>query len=85
MVVVIPKLNNEGVPNICKPTKLEEHMVYKYRSGNNDGILALKNKEAKWDSALKAYVQNFFGRITMPSIKNFQLINPENGLIFNKF
>lgn len=37
----------------------------------------LKSKEPVWNKRLKHYVLNFNGRARIPSIKNFQLIDPE--------
>lgn len=36
------------------------------------------NKPPKWNDAVGAYVLNFNGRVTMASVKNFQLVNPED-------
>lgn len=61
--------------------KKEDHLVHQYRCGNTERMMILRNKAPTWNSALNAYVLNFFGRVTMPSVKNFQLVDPENGSI----
>jgi hypothetical protein len=35
--------------------------------------LLLRNKSPKWNEQLNAYCLNFHGRVTQPSVKNFQL------------
>ena len=35
------------------------------------------NKPPRWNDQVGAYVLNFNGRVTMASVKNFQLIHPE--------
>lgn len=47
-----------------------------------DGVVHMRNKEPKWNEAVNAYVLNFNGRVTMASVKNFQLVQvggPMNG------
>ena len=39
------------------------------------GTLALRNKPPKWNPQLGAYCLNFKGRVTQPSVKNFQLVS----------
>ena len=35
------------------------------------------NKPPLWNENVGAYVLNFYGRVTMASVKNFQLVDPE--------
>lgn len=57
-------------------------------SGPLDGIpregsssLVLKNKAPRWHDQLKCWCLNFHGRVTVASVKNFQLVaSPEDGL-----
>jgi tubby-related protein 1 len=37
----------------------------------------LINKPPRWNDQVGAYVLNFNGRVTMASVKNFQLVDPE--------
>lgn len=37
----------------------------------------LINKPPRWNEQVGAYVLNFNGRVTMASVKNFQLVDPE--------
>ncbi|KAE9591408.1 hypothetical protein Lal_00038985 [Lupinus albus] len=46
----------------------------------NDGGLVLKNKAPRWHEQLQCWCLNFHGRVTIASVKNFQLVaSPENG------
>ena len=64
-------------------------MLPKFKSGMRGNMIWLINKPPTWNMgsfmhlltqiALEAYVLNFSGRVTMPSVKNFQLINPDDG------
>eukprot|EP00756_Hemistasia_phaeocysticola_P022683 Hpha_TRINITY_DN15848_c4_g22::TRINITY_DN15848_c4_g22_i1::g.189060::m.189060 len=47
-------------------------------------IMKLENKKPSWNDELRAYVLNFDGRVTVASVKNFQLVdvrNPEKVLV----
>ncbi|XP_010545048.1 PREDICTED: tubby-like F-box protein 3 isoform X2 [Tarenaya hassleriana] len=45
-----------------------------------EGVLILKNKAPRWHEQLQCWCLNFNGRVTVASIKNFQLVaTPENG------
>jgi tubby-related protein 1 len=38
-------------------------------------LVVLKNKSPKWNEVANAYVLNFNGRVTQPSVKNFQIVS----------
>lgn len=42
--------------------------------GGKDGPLVLKNKPPRWHEQLQCWCLNFRGRVTVASVKNFQLI-----------
>ncbi|XP_004486067.1 tubby-like F-box protein 3 [Cicer arietinum] len=45
-----------------------------------DGKLVLKNKAPRWHEQLQCWCLNFHGRVTVASVKNFQLVaSAENG------
>ncbi|XVF28417.1 hypothetical protein REPUB_Repub15cG0027700 [Reevesia pubescens] len=49
-------------------------------SGQKDGALVLRNKSPRWHEQLQCWCLNFHGRVTVASVKNFQLVaSPENG------
>ncbi|VFQ61117.1 unnamed protein product [Cuscuta campestris] len=46
------------------------------------GSLVLKNKAPRWHEQLQCWCLNFHGRVTVASVKNFQLVaSPENGAV----
>lgn len=46
-----------------------------------DGSLVLRNKAPRWHEQLQCWCLNFHGRVTVASVKNFQLVaSPENGV-----
>lgn len=50
-------------------------------SGPKEELLVLKNKSPRWHEQLQCWCLNFNGRVTVASVKNFQLVaSPENGV-----
>lgn len=48
---------------------------------DQDGMLVLKNKAPRWHEQLQCWCLNFNGRVTVASVKNFQLVaSVENGV-----
>ncbi|KAE8697840.1 Tubby-like F-box protein 11 [Hibiscus syriacus] len=58
-----------------------ENFLSKPFSGQKDGgALALRNKSPRWHEQLQCWCLNFHGRVTVASVKNFQLVaSPDNG------
>lgn len=47
----------------------------------NEGTLVLRNKSPRWHEHLQCWCLNFNGRVTVASVKNFQLVaSPKNGV-----
>lgn len=48
--------------------------------GQGEGLLVMRNKAPRWHEQLQCWCLNFNGRVTVASVKNFQLVaSPENG------
>uniref|UniRef100_A0A5B6Z388 Putative Tubby like protein 3 isoform 1 n=1 Tax=Davidia involucrata TaxID=16924 RepID=A0A5B6Z388_DAVIN len=76
--------NMDSFPSLSffrsKSTRMEN-----FQSGplstQKDGMLVLKNKAPRWHEQLQCWCLNFNGRVTVASIKNFQLVvSLENGV-----
>ena len=66
-----------GIPTIWR-SEVEKDMLYgKYKAKDFKELVVLYNKQPAWNEDTQAYVLNFKQRVTMPSVKNFQLIHPE--------
>ncbi|KAG8477673.1 hypothetical protein CXB51_027702 [Gossypium anomalum] len=51
-------------------------------SDQKDGMLVLRNKSPRWHEQLQCWCLNFNGRVTVASVKNFQLVaSPEMQLL----
>lgn len=81
MRVVVPRVN--PVDNSCfvvqpKDDSEEESMSGMLKSNTMTNLIQLMNKPPKWNDQVGAYVLNFNGRVTMASVKNFQLVTPDD-------
>ncbi|XP_062176202.1 tubby-like F-box protein 3 isoform X2 [Alnus glutinosa] len=57
-----------------------ENFVSGPLASQKDGVLVLRNKAPRWHEQLQCWCLNFHGRVTVASVKNFQLVaSPENG------
>jgi tubby-related protein 1 len=54
-----------------------EDMLSRIKDRNLRDLIYLINKPPRWNEQVGAYVLNFNGRVTMASVKNFQLVDPE--------
>lgn len=62
-----------------KSTRIESFQP-ELQSSENEGLLVLRNKAPRWHEQLQCWCLNFNGRVTVASVKNFQLVaSPENG------
>lgn len=51
------------------------------KSQNNNILKFLKNKSPRWNHATQSHCLNFGGRVTQPSIKNFQIVAEGDGIL----
>ncbi|XP_014877292.1 tubby protein homolog [Poecilia latipinna] len=78
MTVIIPgMLENDERVSICPKNELETLLV-RHSNGNTDKLVTLVNKSPTWNEQTQSYVLNFHGRVTQASVKNFQIIHPDN-------
>lgn len=84
MQVALPGLNDDG--DIIKwrdgtgpenGSGAPDDMLNRIKDRNFRDMVYLINKPPRWNEQVGAYVLNFNGRVTMASVKNFQLVDPE--------
>lgn len=56
-----------------------ETLLTRYENGNTENLVTLINKSPSWNEQTQSYVLNFHGRVTQASVKNFQIVHPDNG------
>ncbi|EKX39013.1 hypothetical protein GUITHDRAFT_154541 [Guillardia theta CCMP2712] len=73
MQVWLPKTSKSGEREKIQPTSVEDKMSSKISKEHN--YIRLVNKTPRWNENLGAFCLNFQGRVTVASVKNFQLVD----------
>jgi len=78
MKVAIPAVDAAtGAPAVFQQRERDEDsMMAKFKAMHTQDMFLMINKPPKWNDNVGAYVLNFNGRVTMASVKNFQLCTP---------
>uniref|UniRef100_A0A3B5B848 Tubby protein-like n=1 Tax=Stegastes partitus TaxID=144197 RepID=A0A3B5B848_9TELE len=86
MTVIIPGMleNDERVDIHPKNQELDT-LLARHANGNTDKLVTMVNKFPSWNEQTQSYVLNFHGRVTQASVKNFQIIHPDNDYIVMQF
>uniref|UniRef100_A0A7S3Y106 Tubby C-terminal domain-containing protein n=1 Tax=Heterosigma akashiwo TaxID=2829 RepID=A0A7S3Y106_HETAK len=74
MKVGLPPLGADGTPRPRRPRARAEEMARRLARGDKRHLWAFQNKPPVWAESLGAYVLNFDRRVSMASVKNFQLV-----------
>mmetsp|Transcript_7598 Transcript_7598/g.19667 ORF Transcript_7598/g.19667 Transcript_7598/m.19667 type:complete len:538 (-) Transcript_7598:993-2606(-) len=78
MTVFIPQMLGDGSMRAIQPRDEDESMSEMVKREDFSKMSKLINKPPKWNEELGAYCLNFNGRVTVASVKNFQLVSPSN-------
>ncbi|KAL1264338.1 hypothetical protein QQF64_004693 [Cirrhinus molitorella] len=78
MTVVIPGMHENDERVIIRPKNELESLLTRYENGNKENLVTLVNKSPSWNEQTQSYVLNFHGRVTQASVKNFQIVHPDN-------
>jgi tubby-related protein 1 len=73
MTVHVPPVAPDGSIRAATSTAEGPSLLDNVKSGDFGDSIRLHNKEPRWNESLGAYCLNFNGRVTLPSVKNFQL------------
>ncbi|CAG8481360.1 12928_t:CDS:2 [Ambispora gerdemannii] len=75
MTVLLTGMTKTGERPEFRPKTEEETLIGKFKSGSHRDILVLHNKSPQWNEETQSYVLNFSGRVTLASVKNFQIVH----------
>lgn len=79
MRVVIPDVDENGVSSkVVRPMSRQDRLVTRLQTGDLKDLMRFSNREPVFREDLGAYCLDFGGRVSMASVKNFQLINSED-------
>jgi hypothetical protein len=75
MQVGLPRVQEDG--SVAQNTS-KESMMAKFKKRDFTQMVVAYNKPPRWNEHVGAFVLNFSGRVTMASVKNFQLITHDD-------
>ncbi|XP_006770029.2 PREDICTED: tubby-related protein 2 isoform X2 [Myotis davidii] len=78
MSVIIPGVDGQNKRISVQPQNERDCLMRRIQRGANQGLVLLQNKAPSWSYETGAYVLNFHGRVTQASVKNFQIVYPED-------
>ena len=78
MEIYVPSIESETKVFAIKPKNKKDNIKERHKAGVRDQVTKLINKPPKWSEEYQAFVLNFYGRVRLASVKNFQLIDEEN-------
>uniref|UniRef100_A0A8C0X643 Tubby-like protein n=1 Tax=Castor canadensis TaxID=51338 RepID=A0A8C0X643_CASCN len=78
MFVVVPRMNSQNQRISIQPQNEQESLLSRLQRGDSHGLLLLQNKAPLWNENNGTYVLDFHGRVTLASIKNFQIMLPDD-------
>uniref|UniRef100_W5KLH5 Si:dkey-220f10.4 n=1 Tax=Astyanax mexicanus TaxID=7994 RepID=W5KLH5_ASTMX len=86
MTVIIPGMHENDERVSIRPKSQDiESLLTRYENGNKENLVCLVNKSPSWNEQTQSYVLNFHGRVTQASVKNFQIVHPDNEYIVMQF
>ncbi|KAJ3271793.1 hypothetical protein HK104_004626, partial [Borealophlyctis nickersoniae] len=75
MTVLLPGMTRHGTRTELQPEHMKDTLLERYKSRNDRDILTLHNKAPQWNDETQSFVLNFNGRVTLASVKNFQIVH----------
>ncbi|KAI8903897.1 hypothetical protein DFJ77DRAFT_187609 [Powellomyces hirtus] len=75
MTVVLPSMTRDGKRSALNPVDDKDTLAARCRAGNDRNVLKLHNKAPQWNDETQSFVLNFNGRVTLASVKNFQIVH----------
>ncbi|KAJ3132263.1 hypothetical protein HDU90_007455 [Geranomyces variabilis] len=78
MTVVLPSMARDGKRVPLNPIDDRDTLSGRLRNGNDREILKLHNKAPQWNDETQSFVLNFNGRVTLASVKNFQIVHDDD-------
>jgi len=76
MKVAVPQVRKNSCV-VFQPKKSDAGLLKRAKANDKDCFILI-NKPPRWNDQVGAYVLNFCGRVTMASVKNFQLVHPDD-------
>lgn len=77
MRAAVPRVHKNGAPVPFRARVAADSLAAAAAHSDSARVVMLKNKRPQWDESVGGHVLNFGGRVTCPSVKNFQMGSDE--------
>ncbi|KAA0160650.1 hypothetical protein FNF31_04201 [Cafeteria roenbergensis] len=78
MRAAVPRVHKNGAPFTFRAREAVDSLAAAAAHADSTRVVMLKNKRPQWDDSVGGHVLNFGGRVTCPSVKNFQMGSDES-------
>jgi tubby-related protein 1 len=86
MQCYVPGVTDNGELVKIRPKAKKDAIYPRWKKGDRTGLMKLINKPPKWSEEYQAFVLNFYGRVRLASVKNFQIVDEDRpDFIFLQF
>ncbi|KAL2913240.1 hypothetical protein HK105_207242 [Polyrhizophydium stewartii] len=75
MTIIIPPVKNDGVPVEVRPLEEKDTLIERHRTSNDHDLIVMHNKAPNWSEETQSFVLDFNQRVTIASVKNFQIVH----------
>ncbi|KAF9574072.1 hypothetical protein EC968_007464 [Mortierella alpina] len=75
MTILMNTMTSEGHMVERRPTQAKDTLIGRMTAGDTTDLLVLRNKSPQWNDDTNSFVLNFGGRVSLASVKNFQIVH----------
>ncbi|KAF9115843.1 hypothetical protein BGX27_006084 [Mortierella sp. AM989] len=75
MTILMNTMTAEGDMVERRPTHVRDTLIGRMTDGDMTDLLVLRNKSPQWNDDTNSFVLNFGGRVSLASVKNFQIVH----------
>ncbi|KAF9103472.1 Tubby- protein 1 [Mortierella sp. GBA35] len=75
MTILMNTMTAEGNMVERRPTQVKDTLIGRMTDRDMTDLLVLRNKSPQWNDDTNSFVLNFGGRVSLASVKNFQIVH----------
>ncbi|KAF9926499.1 hypothetical protein FBU30_003938 [Linnemannia zychae] len=75
MTILMNTMTAEGDMVERRPTQIKDTLIGRMTDRDSTNLLVLRNKSPQWNDDTNSFVLNFGGRVSLASVKNFQIVH----------
>ncbi|KAF9345247.1 hypothetical protein BGX26_003358 [Mortierella sp. AD094] len=75
MTILMNTMTTEGDMVERRPMHAKDTLISRMTDGDMSDLLVLRNKSPQWNDDTNSFVLNFGGRVSLASVKNFQIVH----------